>query len=255
MPPKSTPKKLSRFSAELHGKFRRAIRKIRSQRSPRFVKSRKAYVLRGQVFKGAHGVLFRAFGSLQRMIYAAGGCEPNNSRSATATSRGNRVGRELCRLAATATGKLAIKSKKGAKALHEWTPAVSLALRRWGVYLVDGEVPVHHRYIATGIDLLGVQRDPTDARKWRLVCVELKTGYRGPVWRAKSLGKTQAGVDRSVMNYALTQAQLTHECAVKTFKEYDFAPPMVVLVNDDGVKRFTPNDDIRAQTAALWKSD
>lgn len=255
MPPKSTPKKLSRFSAELHGKFRRAIRKIRSQRSPKFVKNRKAYVLRGRVFKGAHGVLFRAFGSLKRMIYAAGGCEPNNSRSATATSRGNRVGRELCRLAATATGKLASKSKKGAKALHEWTPAVSLALRRWGVYLVDGEVPVHHRYIATGIDLLGVQRDPLDAHKWRLVCVELKTGYRGAVWRAKSLGKTQAGVDRSVMNYALTQAQLTHECAVKTFKEYDFAPPMVVLVNDDGVKRFTPNDDIRAQTAALWKSD
>ena len=53
------------------------------------------------------------------------------------------------------------------------------------------------------------------------------------------------------MNYALTQAQLTHECAVKTFKEYDFAPPMVVLVNDKGVKRFTPDDNIRAQAAAL----
>ena len=256
----TSPPSPSVFGPLLHRRFRTAVRKIRTQRSPRFFKNRRAYVLRGRTFRGAHGVLQRAFGPLSAMISAGGGCEGNQTRSKTSTSRGSRIGKELVRLAAKPTTPAPKASAKASKrepfAPHVWTPAVAAALQRWGVYLIDGEVPVCRRHVATGIDLLGVCRDPADPHKWQLVCVELKTGYKGPVWQAARLGKTLLGghVHRTILNYALTQAQLTHDCATTTFKEYDFAPPMVVLVNDYGVKRFRPDEHVRAQTAALWAS-
>lgn len=239
--------KPSSFTPALHSKFRTAVRRIRTQRSPRFVKSRRAYVLRGKSLKGVHGVVQSAFGSLGKLIYAAGGCEHNQStRSATATSRGTRIGRELVRMASKPTSTLTKKSKPSA-----WSTAVSTALRLWGLYLVDGEVPVSRGYMATGVDLLAVERDPADPTKWRFRCIELKTGYKGPVWRAQCSGKTSAGVPKSVLNYALTQAMLTHHCARSTFKEYDFGEPLVVLVNDDGVQKFSPCEAVRQQAVKL----
>jgi len=250
MPPSTRKPRCARFSEALHAKFRSSVRAIRRQpRSPKFHPRRRAFYRLHQkrpVFlKGVHGIVEKAFGSLQQLIDAAGGCEPNQSRSRTATSRGSRVGKELCSLASS------LRKAPTTKKLHAWTLPVRTALRRWGIYLIDGEVPVSKGHVATGVDLLGVCRDPTQKGKWQLVCIELKTGYKGPVWKASPLGATAQGVRRSVLNYALTQAQLTHECAAHTFKEYEFAPPLVVLVNDNGVKRFSPDDSIVAQCTVL----
>lgn len=241
------------FTPALHEKFRRAVRRICATRSPKFVKSRRAYVLRKRTFKGAHSTLSRAFGPLHAIIAAGPPSEGNDTRSRTMTSRGSRIGRELCKAAAAAKPTLKTKAKAGKTPWqpHKWTPAVQQALREWGIYLVDGEVPVCKGHIATGIDLLGVKWHPK-SQTWRLICIELKTGYRGPIWRASPLGLTAAGVPRSVLNYALTQAQLTHACATKTLKEYEFEPPLVVLVNDDGVSRYdASNDQIKAQCKSL----
>ena len=246
MPPTGS-RKPARFTSALHEKFRSSIKRLSAKRSPHFVKSQRAYVRRlaggkTRVYRGVHSTVERAFGKLGRLIAAAGGCGSNSGpRSRTRTSRGLRVGRELCRMAKTGTTSRA----------HEWTRAVATALRRWGVHLIAGEVPVARGHVATGVDLLCVRRHPTEPRQWQLVCVELKTGYLGDVWRAAPLGETDAGVKRSVLNYALTQAQLTHECARATFHEYEFAAPMVVLVNSEGVKRFSPDERVEAQGRAL----
>jgi hypothetical protein len=145
---------------------------------------------------------------------------------------------------------------------------VATALRRWGIYLIDGEVPVSRGHIATGVDLLGVTRATPQAPAtigkrqkpqsgWRLICIELKTGYRSTgdkLWKTSPLGTTEAGVKKSILNYALTQAQMTHECAKHSLSEFEFAPPLVVRVNDDGVKRWRPTGEIEAQCAKLMET-
>ena len=264
MPPTRTPP-WPRWSHESHAKFRNSVRSIRRRhpwRCTRFHKASRAYYRVGpggrpQFLRGVHRVVEKAFGSLTQLVSAGGGCEGNASRSRTATSRGSRVGRELCSRASKAHGATAPKKARE----HIWTPAVATALKRWGIHLIDGEVLVSRGHIATGVDLLGVVRAPLPQKKtkirggiWRLICIELKTGYRSKddvLWKRAPLGVTEAGVKKSILNYALTQAQLTHECAKHTFPEFKFAPPLVVRVNDDGVNRWRPGAKIQAQCAKL----
>lgn len=248
MPPTSkkssvVPQKQPCITAEKHKQFRDSVRQIRRQRSPRFIKARKAYIRGKQVFKGVHGIVERSFGTLSKLIGAAraAGCRSSSglvtNRSRTRTSRGCRIGRDLCSMAVSPR---MMPTTKGKAKCHEWSLAVATALRLWGIYLIDGEMPVSKGYIATGIDLLGVMRHPKQKGKWQLICIELKTGYEG-VWESATLEPTDTGVKRSILNYALTQAQLTHECARNTLKEFDFAPPLVVLVNQSqGVRKWSP---------------
>jgi hypothetical protein len=231
-----------KFTDSIREKFRDEVQK--AKRRTYFDTQRKAYFRylpksKGRRYlKGVHRTVARAFGSLGSMIAKGGGGDGNKTRSKTPTSRGSRIGRELCKWA---------ESGKLPKQAHGWSHLVVSALNQWNVHLIDGEVPVSRGNIATGIDLLGVRYNEKDLT-WRLICIELKSGYRGKAWN-KALGglaKGTVNVKRSIKNYALTQLQLTHLCAEKSLPGYCFDKPLLVQVNDDGVSKSSPTTSIVA---------
>lgn len=245
-----------KYTDSIHRKFRAEVCDALRHKT-HFDTQRKAFFRylpgsKKQYLKGVHRVTARAFGSLRKLIYETRDSgEANDTKSKTATARGSRIGRELCKWAAAGP-----KQKKLPKSAHPWTKFVAAALEKWGIHLLDGEVPVSRGKVATGVDLLGVKYHPTDLT-WHLVCIELKSGYRGPQWRAnRGLTKTQHNlrVTRSIRNYALTQVQLTQMCASASLKNaYEFDPPLVLQVNDDGVSKASPNAEIQELCSKLLR--
>lgn len=242
-----------KFTDSLHQKFRHEVQVAR--RRTLFDRKQKAFFRfaeggRKCYLRGVHRTVEKAFGSLHELIMQTGGGAANRSRSKTATSRGSRIGQELCRWV-----------KKGPseplpQKAHGWCKLVVAALERWGIYLIDGEVPVSRGHIATGVDLLGVKYNEKEL-VWQLVCMELKSGYRGPAWK-KVVGRTKKEyedtVEKSIRNYALTQLQLTHMCAQASLSVYDFARPLLIQVNDDGVTKCSPTPAIRSLCSQLVRA-
>jgi hypothetical protein len=237
-----------KYTDSIHRKFRDEVcAKLR--KTTHFDTQRKAFFRylpgsRKQYLKGVHRVTARAFGSLHKLIKETRDSgEANETKSKKPTARGSRIGTELCRWAAAGP-----KKRKLPKSAHPWTVFVAAALQKWDIHLLDGEVPVSRGKVATGVDLLGVKYHPKDLT-WHLVCIELKSGYRGTAWRQdRGLTKTQHGtrVTRSIRNYALTQLQLTQRCAAASLKNaYEFDAPLLLQVNDDGVTKSTPNAEIQ----------
>lgn len=242
-----------KLTATLHKKFRAEAAKVR--RKTYFDKKRKAFFRwlpksQKRYLRGVHRTVAKRFGSLKKLIHDHGGCDTNGKSSKagkTSTSRGSRIGKELCVYAEMGPSDRNIPPKA-----HSWTKMVVEALKKWEIYLIDGEVPVSRGNLATGVDLMGVKYFKKDLT-WRLVCIELKSGYRGSVWDKAPENEPLVAPDvaKTVKNYALTQLELTHICAQASFKEFVFEKPLLVRVNVDGVSKCSPTPAVQALAKTL----
>ena len=239
------------FTDAVHKKFREEIRAVALRRT-QFDTQRKAYFrfVKGgksgtkRYLKGVHRTVAKAFGSLKNLIRLSGGGAANaTNKGRSPTARGARVGRELCRWIAKGP------STPIPRNMHPYCTLVVQALKAWDIHLIDGELAVSHGHIATGIDLLGVKYHLEDA-SWHLVCIELKSGYRGRAWTKNCGGlftRARSGdVIRSIKNYSLTQLRLTQLCAESSLSGYEFDPPLLIQVHDEGVYKSSPTPDIDA---------